>query len=78
MLEWSIEALRAVPDVREIVVALPAGAQAPAGTTGVTGGEHRSQSVLAAHPDRPGRGAGARRQRDHDLLDGLHLSLIHI
>ena len=48
MLEWSIEALRAVPAVRQIVVALPAGAQAPAGTIGVAGGEHRSQSVLAA------------------------------
>lgn len=48
LLEWSIEALRAVPAVGQIVVALPAGAHAPAGTTGVTGGEHRSQSVLAA------------------------------
>ena len=48
MLEWSVEALRAVPAVRQIVVALPAGAQAPPGTIGVTGGEHRSQSVLAA------------------------------
>jgi len=48
MLEWSIEALRAVPEVTQIVVALPPGAQAPAGTIGVPGGEHRSQSVLAA------------------------------
>jgi 2-C-methyl-D-erythritol 4-phosphate cytidylyltransferase len=48
MLEWSIDALRAVPAVGQIVVALPAGADAPAGTIGVTGGEHRSQSVLAA------------------------------
>ncbi|HEY1538417.1 MAG TPA: 2-C-methyl-D-erythritol 4-phosphate cytidylyltransferase [Solirubrobacteraceae bacterium] len=48
MLEWSIDALRAVPDVAQIVVALPAGAVAPAGTTGVTGGAQRSQSVLAA------------------------------
>ncbi|MEA2218868.1 MAG: 2-C-methyl-D-erythritol 4-phosphate cytidylyltransferase [Solirubrobacteraceae bacterium] len=48
MLEWSIEALRAVEEVDQIVVALPAGARAPAGTIGVTGGEHRSQSVLAA------------------------------
>jgi len=48
MLEWSIAALRAVPAVTQIVVALPAGAQAPDGTVGVTGGEHRSQSVLAA------------------------------
>jgi 2-C-methyl-D-erythritol 4-phosphate cytidylyltransferase len=48
MLEWSVEALRAVEEVDQIVVALPAGARAPAGTIGVTGGEHRSQSVLAA------------------------------
>jgi len=48
MLEWSIEALRGVPDVQQIVVALPQGATAPQGTIGVTGGAHRSQSVLAA------------------------------
>ena len=48
MLEWSIAALRAVDDVEQIVVALPAGADAPAGTIGVLGGAHRSQSVLAA------------------------------
>ena len=48
MLEWSIEALHAVPQVQQIVVALPPGASAPAGTIGVPGGAHRSQSVLAA------------------------------
>ncbi|MGI8730691.1 MAG: 2-C-methyl-D-erythritol 4-phosphate cytidylyltransferase, partial [Solirubrobacteraceae bacterium] len=48
MLQWSIDALREVDEVGQIVVALPAGEQAPAGTVGVTGGEHRSQSVLAA------------------------------
>jgi 2-C-methyl-D-erythritol 4-phosphate cytidylyltransferase len=48
MLEWSIRALRAVPAVTQIVVALPEGCEAPAGTTGVTGGAQRSQSVLAA------------------------------
>jgi 2-C-methyl-D-erythritol 4-phosphate cytidylyltransferase len=48
MLEWSIEALRAVAGVDQIVVALPAGARAPDGTIGVTGGAHRSLSVLAA------------------------------
>lgn len=48
MLEWSIAALRAVEDIDQIVVALPAGASAPAGTIGVPGGEHRSQSVRAA------------------------------
>jgi 2-C-methyl-D-erythritol 4-phosphate cytidylyltransferase len=48
MLEWSIAALRQVPDVEQIVVALPPGADVPAGVVGVLGGEHRSQSVRAA------------------------------
>lgn len=50
MLEWSIEALQAVEAVEAIVIALPAGwdRPLPAGTIGVLGGEHRSQSVLAA------------------------------
>ena len=48
MLEWSVAALRAVDEVDQIVVALPAGTSAPEGTIGVPGGEHRSQSVRAA------------------------------
>ncbi len=48
MLHWSLEALRAVAAVREIVVALPAGAATPEGCIGVAGGEHRSASVAAA------------------------------
>jgi 2-C-methyl-D-erythritol 4-phosphate cytidylyltransferase len=48
MLAWSVEALEQVDDVETIVVALPRGCTAPAGTIGVLGGEHRSQSVLAA------------------------------
>lgn len=48
MLEWSIDALRAVAAVRQIVVALPDGASAPAGTVGVVGGTQRSHSVLNA------------------------------
>jgi 2-C-methyl-D-erythritol 4-phosphate cytidylyltransferase len=48
MLEWSVAALLAVDAVQEIVVALPPGCEAPAGTIGVAGGEHRSQSVAAA------------------------------
>jgi 2-C-methyl-D-erythritol 4-phosphate cytidylyltransferase len=48
MLEWSLEALRAVPAVERIVVALPAGVAAPAGTVGVAGGAERSHSVRAA------------------------------
>jgi 2-C-methyl-D-erythritol 4-phosphate cytidylyltransferase len=49
MLEWSLDALRGVQDVEQIVVALPTeGAEAPAGTIGVPGGAHRAQSVRAA------------------------------
>ena len=48
MIDWSLEALRAVDEVRRIVVALPAGVTAPAGTVGVQGGELRSHSVRAA------------------------------
>ncbi|HMJ37377.1 MAG TPA: 2-C-methyl-D-erythritol 4-phosphate cytidylyltransferase [Baekduia sp.] len=48
MLEWSIDALKAVPEIGHIVVALPAGVQAPAGTSGVVGGQERSHSVRAA------------------------------
>jgi 2-C-methyl-D-erythritol 4-phosphate cytidylyltransferase len=56
MLEWSIEALRAVPEVERIVVALPADAlaEAPEGTVAVAGGAVRSASVreaLRACPD---------------------------
>ncbi len=54
MLEWSIVALREVDEIATIVVALPAGFDAPAGTLGVAGGEHRSQSVLAALRAAPG------------------------
>jgi len=46
MVEWSIEALRAACE--HVVVALPPGVHAPAGTIGVPGGEHRSLSVKAA------------------------------
>jgi 2-C-methyl-D-erythritol 4-phosphate cytidylyltransferase len=48
MLEWSLDALRAVEQVSRIVVALPDGTQAPAGTIGVAGGAERSHSVRAA------------------------------
>jgi 2-C-methyl-D-erythritol 4-phosphate cytidylyltransferase len=52
MLQWSIDAL--APAVEHVMVALPAGADAPPGTIGAPGGEHRSQSVrnaLRAAPD---------------------------
>ena len=50
MLEWSIEALRAVEEIDAIVVALPAGweGSVPDGVIGVAGGAHRSLSVRAA------------------------------
>lgn len=48
MVEWSVETLRAVAAVRRIVVALPEGFDAPAGTVGVVGGAERSHSVRAA------------------------------
>ena len=48
MLEWSIEALRAVPAIERIVVALPPGHEAPPGTVGVAGGAERSHSVRNA------------------------------
>ncbi len=50
MLEWSVAALRAVPDVTEIIVALPGDelAAAPKGTRAVPGGEQRSHSVRNA------------------------------
>lgn len=47
MLEWSVDAFRAA-GVERIVVALPAGYEAPAGCVGVTGGAERSHSVRAA------------------------------
>lgn len=48
MVEWSIEALSASPSIEQIVVALPPGVKAPAGTIGAPGGEHRSLSVRNA------------------------------
>ena len=46
MVEWSVEVLSQVCD--EIVVALPPGVTAPAGTLGVVGGAERSLSVRNA------------------------------
>jgi 2-C-methyl-D-erythritol 4-phosphate cytidylyltransferase len=50
MLEWSVDALRAVAAVKRIVVALPAAelGAAPDGTVAVAGGEARSHSVREA------------------------------
>jgi 2-C-methyl-D-erythritol 4-phosphate cytidylyltransferase len=48
LLQWSIDAIAAVPGVHQIVVALPPGTPAPAGVTGVEGGAVRSDSVKRA------------------------------
>src|SRR6266702_4350034 len=48
LLQWSIDALAAVPEVQRIVVALPQGTRAPPGVTGVVGGAVRSDSVRRA------------------------------
>ena len=50
MLEWSVATLRSLPEIEQIVVALPADAldAAPEGTVAVAGGAVRSQSVREA------------------------------
>src|SRR5437588_4615029 len=50
MVQWSVDALRDVPSVERIVVALPPElvGEAPAGTIGVAGGAVRSASVRLA------------------------------
>jgi 2-C-methyl-D-erythritol 4-phosphate cytidylyltransferase len=48
LLQWSVDALRSVASIERIVVALPPGVSAPAGTIGVPGGAVRSASVRLA------------------------------
>jgi 2-C-methyl-D-erythritol 4-phosphate cytidylyltransferase len=48
LLAWSLQALRGVAAIDRIVVALPPGVHAPAGTIGVVGGAVRSESVRLA------------------------------
>ncbi|MHB8233589.1 MAG: 2-C-methyl-D-erythritol 4-phosphate cytidylyltransferase [Solirubrobacteraceae bacterium] len=48
MLQWSVDALAAMAEVEQIVVALPPATQSPPGTTGVLGGDTRSDSVRLA------------------------------
>jgi 2-C-methyl-D-erythritol 4-phosphate cytidylyltransferase len=48
MLQWSIDALAAMDEVAQIVVALPAATPAPPGVIGVAGGATRSDSVRRA------------------------------
>ncbi len=48
MVQWSVDVLAAVVGPSSVVVAMPAGVAAPAGTVGAVGGAHRSLSVRAA------------------------------
>jgi 2-C-methyl-D-erythritol 4-phosphate cytidylyltransferase len=48
LLQWSVDLMLAVGTVERIVVALPPGVCAPAGTIGVEGGAVRSESVARA------------------------------
>jgi 2-C-methyl-D-erythritol 4-phosphate cytidylyltransferase len=58
MVEWSVRALKAVPAVEQIVIALPADrlADAPPGTVAVAGGAARSHSVREALSSSSGGG----------------------
>ena len=48
LLQWSVDVLGTVAAIERIVVALPEGVEAPAGTIGVRGGAVRSESVRLA------------------------------
>jgi 2-C-methyl-D-erythritol 4-phosphate cytidylyltransferase len=48
MVQWSIDALAAMAEIEQIVVALPPGADPPPGVLGVPGGVSRSDSVRRA------------------------------
>jgi 2-C-methyl-D-erythritol 4-phosphate cytidylyltransferase len=48
LLQWSVSVLREMPEIERVVVALPPGVEAPAGTVGAPGGTARSQSVANA------------------------------
>ncbi|HEY2632989.1 MAG TPA: 2-C-methyl-D-erythritol 4-phosphate cytidylyltransferase [Solirubrobacteraceae bacterium] len=48
LLQWSVDVLSTLASIEQIVVALPAGVDAPAGTHGVLGGAVRSESVTKA------------------------------
>jgi 2-C-methyl-D-erythritol 4-phosphate cytidylyltransferase len=47
-MQWSIDALRGLAEIEQIVLALPAGASAPAGVLAIEGGRVRSESVRRA------------------------------
>jgi 2-C-methyl-D-erythritol 4-phosphate cytidylyltransferase len=71
LLEWSVGALRAVPAIEQIVVALPAGADAPEGTCGVRGGSVRSESVRLALEAAGDRGSDEELVLVHDAARPL-------
>jgi 2-C-methyl-D-erythritol 4-phosphate cytidylyltransferase len=48
LVQWSVDALRAVPAIEQIVVAMPPSVPAPAGVSAVEGGSVRSESVRLA------------------------------
>jgi 2-C-methyl-D-erythritol 4-phosphate cytidylyltransferase len=48
MLQWSLDALEQLGELSQVVVAMPPGAAAPAGVSGVDGGATRSDSVRRA------------------------------
>jgi 2-C-methyl-D-erythritol 4-phosphate cytidylyltransferase len=48
LVQWSVDVLASVSAIEQIIVALPAGVQAPTGTIGVLGGAVRSESVRCA------------------------------
>ena len=52
LLQWSVDALRPSRAIERIVVALPAGVPAPAGTAGVRGRRGRARSRCAARSPR--------------------------
>lgn len=71
LLAWSVEVLLGVAEVQRIVVALPPGVRAPAGTVGVEGGAVRSESVrlaLAAAVGGGGEGGGGGGGQGSDLV----------
>lgn len=48
LMQWSIDALRELAEIEQIVLALPAGASAPTGVLAIEGGQVRSESVRRA------------------------------
>jgi 2-C-methyl-D-erythritol 4-phosphate cytidylyltransferase len=63
LVQWSVDALRAVAEIERIVVAMPPGVAAPAGVSAVEGGSVRSESVRLALA-----AAGAGRNQDLVLV----------